>query len=110
MPFIMLTLRADGCCRNTFINLKNEKMKKMIFISLLAGGSLFASCGGKKTSKKDLLNDVNEMCKCFIAGKNDSKKYMECSAENEKMREKYKSDNEALTKYDAGLKNCIEGK
>ena len=52
--------------------------------------------------------DVKKMCECFEAGKTDSQKFMECSSENEKMREKYKDDNDALTEYDKQLTECMK--
>jgi hypothetical protein len=84
-------------------------MKKSILLSTLLAGLIITSCGDKKEEKKnDMDADVKKMCDCFEAGKTDSQKFMECSSENEKMREKYKDDNDALTEYDKQLTECMK--
>jgi hypothetical protein len=85
-------------------------MKRFTLPLLAATLLLSTSCKSKKASSTEMLTDVNELCKCYLAGKESSVKFMECSAQNEKMRDKYRSDNNALTQYDARLKKCMDGK
>lgn len=81
-------------------------MKKIYPLLLLMG--LLVSCGSSH-NQEELANDVNNMCKCYLDGKDDSRKYMECADRNEKVRNKYKDDNDVLTDYDTRLTDCMSG-
>lgn len=84
-------------------------MKKH-FLPLLAAMLLCTfSCKSKKVSREEMLKDVNEMCKCYNGARESSVKFMDCAAQNEKKRNSYRSDNAALTQYDADLKKCMDG-
>lgn len=83
-------------------------MKKMITANPVMIGlalMLLISCG----TGADPAADANEMCKCFEQAHTDSRKYLECATNNEKMRQKYMDDNDALTRYDKLLIDCISG-
>jgi major membrane immunogen (membrane-anchored lipoprotein) len=84
-------------------------LKKSILSLSIISSLLIVSCGSsdEKKAENDYKADAEKMCKCFEEGKNDSKKFMECSEENGKIREKYKDDNEVLTKYDELLVGCM---
>lgn len=54
----------------------------------------------------EINNDANRICNCFEKGRNNSKKYMECSAENEKVRSKYLHNKKHIDLYDLLLNEC----
>ncbi len=60
-----------------------------------------------ENSAKEYLNDINELCKCgrdIRLGKN----IQECAKTQEDIRNKYKKNNDQLTKLDKKVMDCVE--
>jgi hypothetical protein len=81
-------------------------MKKLITLSLIAVAMI--SCDGKAGElKKNMHNDVNDLCKCtldIMKGEN----IAECGKKQEEIRAKYKEHNDLLIELDEKVKVCID--
>lgn len=82
-------------------------MNRLIGFLVLIIGFTLASCGGNGQLKKDMLEDVNTLCKCQLdiqKGNN----IAECGKKQTEIRDKYKAANDLLIELDDKVKKCFE--